>query len=209
MSALPVVCAGESFDRVFPALQRASMISCRLGGLRAASWVVALVLGWVAAVSSHAANSLFLEIEGIPGESVNAAHAGKIDLLAFSWGLANAGTAGGPTSEASVQEFSFTKRTDKTSPKLMLRVFNGAPIPTVTLYLRSSSASFDYMKIVLRDVVVASYNVSSSDGDDGPQESFSMRFAEIDVEYTPTRPNGTADPIKSTMSWNVAENRAN
>lgn len=36
---------------------------------------------------------MFLKLEGISGESKDSSHKGEIDILAWSWGMTNSGTA--------------------------------------------------------------------------------------------------------------------
>ena len=68
----------------------------------------------------------FIKIDGVPGESTDDKHKDWIEVLSYSWGVAQpksgaASTAGGASAErADFQDFSIVKVLDKASPKLAL-----------------------------------------------------------------------------------------
>ena len=72
---------------------------------------------------------IFLELEGIKGESKDDKHKDQIDVLSWSWGMAQSGTAhmggGAGAGKVSVQDLNFTHYIDKSSPILMLHCCNG------------------------------------------------------------------------------------
>ena len=58
----------------------------------------------------------FLKIDGIKGESANAAYVGQIDISSFSWGVSNSGpTATGGAGKVSMQDFHFVANLDSSS----------------------------------------------------------------------------------------------
>ncbi|HYZ71955.1 MAG TPA: type VI secretion system tube protein Hcp, partial [Chthoniobacterales bacterium] len=65
---------------------------------------------------------MFLKINGVDGESKDKAHSKQIDVLAWSWGLSNTGSAhvggGAGSGKVNVQDISITKWVDSASPKL-------------------------------------------------------------------------------------------
>ncbi|HEY2123108.1 MAG TPA: type VI secretion system tube protein Hcp, partial [Chthoniobacterales bacterium] len=67
---------------------------------------------------------IFLKIAGVDGESKDDKHKKDIDILAWSWGLSNSGSAqtggGAGAGKVNVQDVSFTKWIDASSPKLIL-----------------------------------------------------------------------------------------
>ncbi len=60
---------------------------------------------------------MFLKIDGLEGESVDAEHANEIDILAWSWGMSQSGSMhmgkGGGSGKVSVQDLSVTKWVDQ------------------------------------------------------------------------------------------------
>ncbi len=73
--------------------------------------------------------NIFLEIDGIAGESTDARHKDQIELLSWSWGVTNIVSSGGGggsgAGKPQFQPFVFTHRYDKASPKLMLACASG------------------------------------------------------------------------------------
>jgi type VI secretion system secreted protein Hcp len=74
--------------------------------------------------SQLVAIDIFLKLDGAAGESKDKVHSKKIDVLSWSWGMANSGSAhvggGGGSGKVNVQDVSLCKYIDSSSPKLML-----------------------------------------------------------------------------------------
>ncbi|HYG34735.1 MAG TPA: type VI secretion system tube protein Hcp [Clostridia bacterium] len=136
-------------------------------------------------------------------------HAGEIDVLAWSWGLANAGSSQpGTAGKVNVQDLSFTKWVDKASPKLMLGVCNGKHFPEAVLTLRKAGdRPFEFLKITLSEVVVSSVSTGGSGGEDRLTENVTLRFSKVKVEYTVQKPDGTKGEVV-TFGWDLAGNVA-
>ena len=88
---------------------------------------------------------MFLELEGIKGESKDAKHAGKMEVLAWSWGLSNTGTfqsgEGGGAGKANFQDISFTKYVDLATADLMFSCASGKHIKKGTLIMRKAGGA--------------------------------------------------------------------
>ena len=154
---------------------------------------------------------MFLKIEGIKGESVDDKHKDEIEVLSWSWGATNSGSAaaGGNTStgKVNVQDLSITKRFDKSSPQLFLRCATGQHISTATLSVRKAGKrdQEDYLKITMTDVMVSSYQTGVASGGDAPADSVSFNFAKVEIRYRPQTPDGSvAGPV--TACWNIRDN---
>ncbi len=157
-------------------------------------------------IASYAAVDMFLQLDGIQGESQDKANAGQIDVLAWSEGLSQSGTThmggGGGAGKVSVQDLSITKYLDSSSPALRQRVSSGQHIARATLLVRKAGAlQSDYFKIQLIDIIVTSISAGGSGGEDRLTENVTLNFAEIRWTYTPP----TGAPI--SVGWNVAENK--
>ena len=73
---------------------------------------------------------MFLDLgKEIKGESQDSKHKGTIDILAWSWGMSQAGTfhggGGGGAGKANFQDLSLTKYVDSASATLLLYCANG------------------------------------------------------------------------------------
>jgi type VI secretion system secreted protein Hcp len=85
---------------------------------------------------------MFLKIDGIQGESTDDSHKDEIDILSYTWGESQAAASGigGSTAEPKVtmQDFLFTMRVNKASPKLFSACANGMRIKNALLTVRHS-----------------------------------------------------------------------
>jgi type VI secretion system secreted protein Hcp len=104
----------------------------------------------------------FLKLDGIKGESADAKHKGEIDISSFSWGMQQTGVqatgGGGGAGKVHVHDIEFIKKTDSSSPLLMLNCASGAHIKEANFVVRKAGGEqLEYMKIKLTDVLVSSY----------------------------------------------------
>ncbi len=71
---------------------------------------------------------MFLKINDVTGESKDKVHTKEIDVLSWSWGMSNSGSAhvggGAGSGKVNVQDIQVTKYVDSSSPKLMLACCN-------------------------------------------------------------------------------------
>jgi type VI secretion system secreted protein Hcp len=139
----------------------------------------------------------FLKLEGVPGESTDDKHKGEIDVESFSWGVTNTGTAGHGGGQgggkALAQDAQFTKRTDKSSPVLMIGCATGQHFKEALLTVRKAGGTqLEYLKFKLEGVMVTSYQTMGAPGGGGVvQESFALNFAKIEMIYKEQKADGT------------------
>ena len=154
---------------------------------------------------------MFFKIGDLKGESVDDKHKGEIDVLAWSWGLSQSGTThmatGGGAGKVNVQDISFTKYVDKSSPNLIQYCCNGKHFADALLTVRKAGENpLEYLKITLKDLMIAAVSTGGSGGEDRLTENVTLNFAEFKVEYTPQKKDGTGDAAV-TVGWNIAENK--
>ena len=153
------------------------------------------------------ADDFFLKIMGIEGESQDARHKGEITLDTWSFGGSAeemvggmvGGKPSGPTRPGVVngrfnaQDFQFTAKVSKASPKLFEACTTGMRLRDVILFARrAGTEQQDYLRIRLSDVLVASYQLSGSSGTgDVPVDQVSCSFARIEIEYKEQRLDGS------------------
>jgi type VI secretion system secreted protein Hcp len=152
--------------------------------------------------STAAAVDYFLKIDGIPGESTDEGHKDEIDVLSWSWGETNAGSStrggGGGAGKVSMQDFHFTMKVNKASPKLMLACATGQHIKEAVLTVRKAGESQqEFLVIKFSDLLVSSYQTGGSGGV-VPTDQVSLNFSKIEFEYRPQNPDGTLGaPVKA------------
>ena len=154
---------------------------------------------------------MFLKLEGITGESQDDKHKGEIDVLAWSWGMSNAGAAhtggGGGAGKVNVQDISFTKWVDLSSPKLMLAVANGKHISKATLVVRKAGENpLEYITIVMSDCLITSVSTGGSGGEDRLTENATINFKKVEVNYKEQTAKGTAGGTDD-FKWDIAANK--
>lgn len=148
-----------------------------------------------------AAVDYFLKLDGIDGESTDDKHKNEIDILSFSWGLANATSAGrtggSGAGKAVFQDFHFTTNVNKASPKLFLACATGQHIKEAKLTCRKSAddgSAVEFLIVKMTDVLISSYQQGGSgESDVVPTDQVSFNFTKIEVEYFPQKPDGTLD----------------
>jgi len=143
----------------------------------------------------------FLKIDGIPGESPDSKHKDEIQLEAWNWGETQSGShaqgGGGGSGKVSMQDFTFTMRVNKSSPKLFLACATGKHIKEALLTCREAGGKQqEYLKIKFTDLLISSYQTGGSGGEVKPLETITFNFTRIDQTYAPQdNKGGLGSPI--------------
>jgi type VI secretion system secreted protein Hcp len=154
---------------------------------------------------------MFLDITGdIGGESQDKVHKGKIDILAWSWGISQAGSfhsgGGGGAGKANFQDISLTKWIDKASPILQLYCANGDHFAEAKIIVRKAGKTpLEYLTITMKKVLITSVSTGGSGGEDKLTENVSLNFAEVNVKYVEQTADG-AEGAKPEFKWDIAAN---
>lgn len=156
------------------------------------------------------AADMFIKIGAIKGEARDKSHAGEIDVLAWSWGVSNSGSAqlggGQGAGKANCQNLSFTKYVDAASADLQLHCIKGKHIPDATLVVRKAGDKpLEYIKITMNDCIVTSVSTGGSGGEDRLVENVTLDFAKMKFEYFKQKPDGTGEK-GGQWEYNFAEN---
>jgi len=159
-----------------------------------------------------AQGDMFLELDGIKGESLDDKHQDHIDILSTSLGVSNSSSAftgaGSGTGKADFHDASFIKYTDSSSCDLFLACINGDHIDKATVYVRRAGGeeALEFLKITMEEVYVTSFQTSASGGTELPTESFSLSFGKIKMEYQKQKEDGSGEPA-GEVAWNVKKNK--
>jgi type VI secretion system secreted protein Hcp len=153
----------------------------------------------------------FLKIKDIEGESTDGKHKNEIDIESWSWGESNSGShaygGGGGAGKVAMQDFNFTMRVNKASPKLLLACANGQHIKEALLTCRKAGKEQqEYLKVKFTDLLVSTFQTGGSSGDVVPVDQISLNFAKIEYEYYPQKEDGTLGS-KVPVWWNLKENK--
>lgn len=158
------------------------------------------------------AQDVFIKLSDIKGESQDKDHKEEIDVLAWSWGMSQSGTmhsgGGGGSGKVSVQDLSFTKYLDKSSPVLAQYCASGKQFKEALLTVRKAGGDkpLEYLKIKMSEVIVTSVSSGGSGSDDQLTENISLNFAKVETEYQQQKPDGSkaGGPVK--FGWDIAAN---
>ena len=153
---------------------------------------------------------MFMKINGVQGESQDKTHMDEIDVLAWSWGMSQSGTthmgSGGGAGKVNVQDLSFTKYVDKSSPDLFMACCNGKHFSDATLVVRKAGENpLEYIKVKMEEVIIASVSTGGSGGEDRLTENVTLNFGKVTVDYKEQTKTGTGGAAP-TMTWDIAAN---
>jgi type VI secretion system secreted protein Hcp len=132
----------------------------------------------------------FLKINGIDGEAEDKKLDKHFELMSFSFGASNSGSAGQGgglgTGKVNMQDFHFVVKHSKASAKLMGFVASGKHIDQCKLHARKSTGGKnpeDYMVVTFSDVLISSFQTGGSDGSNSlPIDQISFNFTKIKFE---------------------------
>src|SRR6201995_5308349 len=153
---------------------------------------------------------MFIKIDTVDGESKDKAHKKEIDVLAWSWGASNSGSAhtggGAGSGKVNVQDLSFMKWVDSSTPKLLLAVHNGQHFKDATLVVRKAGEKpVEYIKIKMEEVLITSLSTGGSGGEDRLTENVTLNFAKVSVDYVPQDDKGAAGTA-IPFAWDISAN---
>jgi type VI secretion system secreted protein Hcp len=156
------------------------------------------------------AADMFLELDGIKGESIDHKHKDKIDILAWSWGLSQSGTftsgSGGGAGKANFQDVSVTKFIDKASTDLMFHCASGKHIAKGQIIVRKAGENpLEYLVIKFTNMLVSSVNTGGSGGEDRLTENISLNFGKVEVAYKIQDEKGGGKD-GGQFTWDIAKN---
>lgn len=165
-------------------------------------WIIliGLTLFFSSSGIAFASYDILLKIDGIDGESVIDTHEGEIDVLAWSWSIAQSGSlhvgGGGGAGMADVQDVSLTKYIDKASVDLMLACLKGEHLKEAVLTVRQvageTTIGIDILVITMSSVLVSSVSNGGSSDYERLTENVTLNFGKVKVSYTPQNADGSA-----------------
>lgn len=139
----------------------------------------------------------FLKIDGIEGEAPDDKHKNEIQVESWSFGEQQTGTGayggGHGAGKVQMQDFHFTMKVNKASPKLFLACATGEHIPKAVLTCRKAGKEQqEYLKWTFSDLLVASFQTGGTGGADViPLDQIALNFTKVEVEYKEQKKDGT------------------
>jgi type VI secretion system secreted protein Hcp len=154
---------------------------------------------------------MFLKITGVEGESADSKHGKEIDVLSWSWGMTQSGTAhlggGAGSGKVHVNDLTFTKYIDSSSNMLIKSCCNGKHFPDALLTIRKAGEKpLEYLKIKLHDILITAVSTGGSGGEDRLTENVTLNFAKFAFAYQPQNKAGGPEGGAKEATWNIAAN---
>lgn len=157
---------------------------------------------------------VYLQIDGIKGESADANHVGWIELTSAEWGVtqpksATASTSGGHTAErCEHRTLGVTKLADLSSPLLMMYSSMGKTIPKARLeFMRADGNGMPvkYYEVELENVLIASVSQAAHEGGI-LHDAVGLRFSKVKWRYLQQKIGGSTSG-NTVGGWDLATNR--
>jgi type VI secretion system secreted protein Hcp len=157
---------------------------------------------------------VYLQIDGIKGESSDDKHKDWIECKSVTWGVkqpksATASTGGGHTAErCEHQEVTIEKMADLASPILMQTCSAGKTIPKARLeFMRADGdgARIKYYEIELENVLIGNVNPEVAEGGI-MHETVGLKFSKAKWKYTQQKITGGAGG-NTAGGWDLAANK--
>ena len=152
-----------------------------------------------------AQSDIFLQIDGIEGESRDAVKTNQIEIESFGFG----GTNSGPPSQTAkpkvtLAPIELVKVIDKSSPNLFGQLTVAKTFNATITVRKSGNNPVDYVKIELGNCIVSGYNLTV--GKDGmPMERILLSYGSIKYSYWTQDEKGSPGPVNQ-KSYNVQTN---
>jgi type VI secretion system secreted protein Hcp len=157
-------------------------------------------------------NDWYLKNSKLKGSAKTKGHEGEIEIMSVNWGVScpinrtGTGLSGGKSLPGSV---SILKKVDNSTTLWAKYSAAGDHIDEITLIATlatGAGAQEDYMKIILKDAMVANYQITGSMGGE-MTESISLEFKEIKYELKDQSNDGKLGGAKN-FSWNTSTSEA-
>ncbi len=157
---------------------------------------------------------VYLQIDGIKGESADTTHKDWIEVKSVNWEVlqpksATASTGGGHTAERTEhKDITITKLADLSTPLLLQNCSSGKTIPKAKLeFLRADGQGerIKYFEIELENVLISGVAPTVNAGDI-LTEQVSIKYSQVKWKYTQQKIGGGAGG-NTSGGWNLSTNK--
>jgi type VI secretion system secreted protein Hcp len=151
---------------------------------------------------------MFLKLTNIKGEALDSKHKDEIEVLSWSFGSSQEGSAhlgtGSGTGKVRIQDLTITHYVDTASTDLLKLLTNGKHIDEGLLTVRKAGGThLEYLKIKMVQVMVTHISNGGGAGQDRVTENVTLNFRKFTQTYTPQDDKGNAKP-SSDFTWDIA-----
>jgi type VI secretion system secreted protein Hcp len=130
----------------------------------------------------------FLQIESIPGSSIDSWHNGEIEIEEFSWSETQSGStyAGSGVGRVEMEDFQFIFKMDpKASPRLFLACARGEVLERVVLSVCTIGESpEEFMRVTFNSVLISSFQtLGNTYQGQHPMDAITIEYSRIQFDY--------------------------
>jgi type VI secretion system secreted protein Hcp len=152
----------------------------------------------------------FLKLGTLKGESVVKGFEDQMQILSWAWGMTQTGSthaaSGGGAGKVEVHDLQVVKTLDAASPNLALSCAKGTHYDTAVLTMRKAGGTaLEYVTLTLTDVIVSSYSVAESGGDQ-LQDTVALNFGKFKYSYQPQDNKGAKKGGAIDATYDIAKN---
>jgi type VI secretion system secreted protein Hcp len=157
------------------------------------------------------AQDMFIKIEGIEGESLDATHKNEIEVLSWKWESSQHSNmhsgSGGGSGKATVEDFCFVHYVDKASTNLLNYCLSGKHIKNIQFVVRKAGGDpLEYLTIKFTDAIITRVSTEGSyDDETRPRETVKFAFTKLTQDYVMQNAEGAKSGVIST-SYDVKAN---
>jgi type VI secretion system secreted protein Hcp len=151
---------------------------------------------------------MFLKLTNIKGEALDSKHKDEIEVLSWSFGASQEGSAhggtGSGTGKVSIQDLTITHYVDQSSSDLLKHLTNGKHIDEGLLTVRKAGGTaVEYLKLKMTQVMVTHISNGGGAGQDRITENVTLNFRKFTQTYTGQDAKGSPKP-SSEFTWDIA-----
>ena len=154
----------------------------------------------------------FIKIDGIKGETGDHKHKEEIEVFSYTWGCKQSGSSssgsGAGAGKVQVDDFSFVKRYDKSSPILFMKCCTGEHIKDALFTVRKAGGEqVEFIKLKFTDLVITSIQTGGSGSDEIPMETVAFTFTQCHIDYQEQGADGKPKGGPVHGGWDMKANK--
>lgn len=158
------------------------------------------------------AQDIFLKLNGIAGESMDARHPNEIEVLTWEWSVGQPSAmhsgSGGGAGKCTVEDLVFEHYVDRATPNLVQYCLTGKHVDRAELVMRKAGGMpLEYLKLIMEDVLVTQVRPVYYSTMAQPREEVRLSFARVRQEYAIQNARGGSAGTVS-MGFDVKANAA-
>jgi len=151
---------------------------------------------------------MFLKLTNIKGEALDAKHKDEIEILSWSFGASQSGSAhggtGSGTGKVAIQDLTITHYVDQASTDLLKHLTSGKHIDEGLLTIRKAGGTaVEYFKFKMEQILVSHISNGGGAGQDRITENVTLNFRKFTQTYTGQDAKGSKKP-SSDFTWDIA-----